>query len=517
MTQVNRVSDQPPTVPVLRSHGAQSDGDRRESPLFDTILHHEASRHSTPSSKLAVVTAQAPRDQSDEPHTTDDHGSSPESTSEGESDDDEVTSDQERQSDNAQTTQTSVESALGQAAVAAYTGIHALNFTLLRGGATAAAEHKLVTRVQNQGTNQHRKASTNLAVSRELSAGRGGDTGEPTSPQPEISADKQHARSILIDVDRGGPRHPPTEHRSHHSALDASTPHTTASSLREEAQHQSYSAQMTPERSGVASGAAALAADALRRLSTLGSRINSATDADHSGPKVNSTSSTVHAVGTKADGGHHHAVIARQRTTSEHSTPSPAKQVSIQLLRSVQTALQRAGASSGIQPATDTALISLRPQSLGQVNIRVEVRDGAVSASFESRTDVAHDLLRSSITMLREDLEARGLTVQRLDVTRSDDFVRVSGESEPTQSRRLPDAEQKDAGDAAPPQGRDSEQLVGDESGHGGGEEKPKMARGHRGGVIDEDQDAQPVEPADTMQPDQLAWMPISGLVDRVA
>lgn len=63
-----------------------------------------------------------------------------------------------------------------------------------------------------------------------------------------------------------------------------------------------------------------------------------------------------------------------------------------------------------------TVTIRLTPESLGPVRIRLDVGEGRVTAKFEAATDGARRLLEANLDGLRASLEARGLTVERLDI-----------------------------------------------------------------------------------------------------
>lgn len=63
--------------------------------------------------------------------------------------------------------------------------------------------------------------------------------------------------------------------------------------------------------------------------------------------------------------------------------------------------------------------IRLDPPELGAMQLRVEMRDGVMTASFETSNDQATRLLSHSLGSLRTALEAQGVNVQKLQVTQS--------------------------------------------------------------------------------------------------
>ncbi|MBC7772619.1 MAG: flagellar hook-length control protein FliK [Pyrinomonadaceae bacterium] len=129
---------------------------------------------------------------------------------------------------------------------------------------------------------------------------------------------------------------------------------------------------------------------------------------------------------------------------------------SSQMFRGITSAMKS-------EAAGGSALISLRPESLGEVKIRVDVRDGQVSAAFEAATPMARDLLNRSLVELRELLHSRGLTVDRLDVSLRDE----QHASETSGPARM------DAQQHARAQSGDPSQ---DEMGHTGGSESDSQS-----------------------------------------
>lgn len=115
--------------------------------------------------------------------------------------------------------------------------------------------------------------------------------------------------------------------------------------------------------------------------------------------------------------------------------------------------------------------LKLSPAELGQVKVRVEIRDGVVTARFTAETEQARGLLRSDLESLRAGIEARGLRVDRLEV-------------EETLLPRPPEAGGRGEGEAALAQagrrfaesgGRESGQDArGDASGQGAASEDAK-------------------------------------------
>lgn len=65
------------------------------------------------------------------------------------------------------------------------------------------------------------------------------------------------------------------------------------------------------------------------------------------------------------------------------------------------------------------AVISLRPEHLGQVDVQLSMQNGQLVARFMTEQVIAKDLLEQQITQLRATLQAQGIQVERLEVTQN--------------------------------------------------------------------------------------------------
>jgi flagellar hook-length control protein FliK len=79
-----------------------------------------------------------------------------------------------------------------------------------------------------------------------------------------------------------------------------------------------------------------------------------------------------------------------------------------QLARGVAAALEKGGG---------TLTLRVKPEALGQVQVKVTMKDGVVSAHFEAQTSEARDLLLASTGDLRRSLEAAGVSVERVEAS----------------------------------------------------------------------------------------------------
>lgn len=69
----------------------------------------------------------------------------------------------------------------------------------------------------------------------------------------------------------------------------------------------------------------------------------------------------------------------------------------------------------GISEAT----ISLNPENLGQVDVKISIQNGQVLAQFITEKHMAKDMLDQQMSQLRSALQSQGLQVEKLEVTQS--------------------------------------------------------------------------------------------------
>ncbi|OAB61192.1 hypothetical protein AY599_00865 [Leptolyngbya valderiana BDU 20041] len=74
------------------------------------------------------------------------------------------------------------------------------------------------------------------------------------------------------------------------------------------------------------------------------------------------------------------------------------------------------GLAQALQSGQGEVTLRLRPESLGQLSVRVRVEQNQVTATFEARHAEAKRMLEGSRDALRQQLESRGLTVERIEV-----------------------------------------------------------------------------------------------------
>jgi flagellar hook-length control protein FliK len=75
-----------------------------------------------------------------------------------------------------------------------------------------------------------------------------------------------------------------------------------------------------------------------------------------------------------------------------------------------------AGIRGQLLPSGGTMQIRLDPPELGPLAVTINIRNGAVEASFEASSDQAAKLLSHSLSALKTSLESQGVSVERLNV-----------------------------------------------------------------------------------------------------
>lgn len=104
--------------------------------------------------------------------------------------------------------------------------------------------------------------------------------------------------------------------------------------------------------------------------------------------------------GAKADPGN---------TKDAQHTPQDAQ------MRAVRSQALR-GLTVALSGADKSVSLRLEPQTLGELRVELEMNEGGLSARFEATTSEARRLLDRSMSDLRQALEARGLSVEKLEV-----------------------------------------------------------------------------------------------------
>lgn len=88
------------------------------------------------------------------------------------------------------------------------------------------------------------------------------------------------------------------------------------------------------------------------------------------------------------------------------------------------------GITGRMLPGGGSMQIRLDPPELGAIQVRVEMHNGVMTASFETSNDQASRLLSHSLGDLRSALEAQGVSVQKLQVSQSPKQQASSGDTQ---------------------------------------------------------------------------------------
>lgn len=88
------------------------------------------------------------------------------------------------------------------------------------------------------------------------------------------------------------------------------------------------------------------------------------------------------------------------------------------------------GITGRMLPSGGTMQLRLDPPELGAIQVRVEMHNGVMTASFETSNDQASRLLSHSLGDLRSALEAQGVSVQKLQVSQSATQQSSSGDAQ---------------------------------------------------------------------------------------
>lgn len=116
------------------------------------------------------------------------------------------------------------------------------------------------------------------------------------------------------------------------------------------------------------------------------------------------------------------SVLQTRAAADPHSSMAPAKAVPLppeaQFAEANHPKLIEA-IHGRLLPEGGTMTLRLDPPELGAMNVRVEVRDGVINASFEASNDQTARLLSHSLGDLKTALEAQGVSVEKLHVSQA--------------------------------------------------------------------------------------------------
>jgi flagellar hook-length control protein FliK len=99
-----------------------------------------------------------------------------------------------------------------------------------------------------------------------------------------------------------------------------------------------------------------------------------------------------------------------------------------------------AGVQSQLLPHGGAMQIRLDPPELGALKVMVEMRDGVMSATFETSNEQATQLLSHSLNQLKHVLESQGVTVERLQVQQAPKSEQSASDERQQQQQQQRDA-----------------------------------------------------------------------------
>lgn len=76
------------------------------------------------------------------------------------------------------------------------------------------------------------------------------------------------------------------------------------------------------------------------------------------------------------------------------------------------------------------ARLTLTPEHLGQVDVRISIQKGVLTAQFIAENGMARDLIEAQLSQLRGSLQSQGLQVERLEVTQQQSSSNLQGFSD---------------------------------------------------------------------------------------
>lgn len=163
------------------------------------------------------------------------------------------------------------------------------------------------------------------------------------------------------------------------------------------------------------------------------------------------------------------------------ATPTPRGDRALRFERVFEAQVGR-GLAQALRSGNGEVTLRLRPQNLGQLSVRVQVENNRVTATFEAHSAEAQRMLEGSRDSLRQQLETRGLSVERIDVRLVED-----GSQAGTRLAVRPDG----GADG----GQDGRAFAGDRDGRGAPEGDGAGDGSRRGATREDDEPAAGAEP----------------------
>jgi flagellar hook-length control protein FliK len=94
------------------------------------------------------------------------------------------------------------------------------------------------------------------------------------------------------------------------------------------------------------------------------------------------------------------------------ATPIRAEQLGQEVAKLIDSNIQVQNLQDGIE-----ATFKLSPQNLGNVDVKVSIVDGAITADFLTSTQIGKDSLESHVQILRAALETQGFQVDKINIS----------------------------------------------------------------------------------------------------
>ncbi len=110
------------------------------------------------------------------------------------------------------------------------------------------------------------------------------------------------------------------------------------------------------------------------------------------------------------------------------------------------TAQAAGGLAAALRKGGGTVTLNLRPEHLGALTINVTLTGDALAATLTADSESARELLEHSLPLLRESIEARGLRIERMEVSHpAEPATRATTRSDESAPAHAPDAQDHNA------------------------------------------------------------------------
>lgn len=249
-----------------------------------------------------------------------------------------------------------------------------------------------------------------------------------------ISQLKEKLAALLIAVQAGakGERNPGQVASSVSEGQDVELPAVSLTGKGEGAKPADNSSNLSSQRAGADPSLASqgwkwespLKTDSAMRLEALAyksgaaDRVYIAESTASTTPKTAAQDNAISTPGTTVDNGWKHEAVR----ISTQPVQAPVQNQTMERFAGDMNRFVLRSFSSGTANGVSEAKLSLYPEHLGHVDVKITLNNGQLTAQLTAHTLLGKEMLDAQLAQLRANLQNQGIQVDRLDVTHAGTF-----------------------------------------------------------------------------------------------